>query len=280
MMKKTIFSFLLTGLVFSFVSCKKEGIVPTVSNTEKATSVLTALQTQNTEAFTNYVSATNYTQHNLGFPDGRQPLIEAINAGQLAGTTVDIIRTFEEGDMVVLQSKYFLFGHNQVGFDVFRFENGLIVEHWDNLQALSSPETDAVNGNTQLNGTTTTANSTETAASKTLVTNMVNNVLIAGQWSNRVNYFAGTYIQHSPGIPNGTDWMAGFAEGTPFFKSLKNVYASGNFVLTMSEGYPNAETGLSTAYFDLFRVENGKIAGALGYATSNSGAVRMGKCKW
>ncbi len=40
------------------------------------------------------------------------------------------MRIFADGDFVVAQSEYDFFGP-KVGFDVFRFEGGEIVEHWD-----------------------------------------------------------------------------------------------------------------------------------------------------
>lgn len=42
-------------------------------------------------------------------------------------------RVFEDGDYVFAHSDYNFFGP-KIGFDIFRFENGKIVEHWDNLQ--------------------------------------------------------------------------------------------------------------------------------------------------
>ncbi|CAN0445791.1 unnamed protein product, partial [Scytosiphon promiscuus] len=41
------------------------------------------------------------------------------------------------------------------------------------------------------------------------------------------------------------------------YKNVHKVIAEGNFVFTMSEG---EFSGKPTAYFDLFRVENGRIA--------------------
>ena len=46
------------------------------------------------------------------------------------GTQVKTVRSFQDGDFVVHHSEYFLFGKAQIGFDVFRYEHGKIVEHW------------------------------------------------------------------------------------------------------------------------------------------------------
>lgn len=54
------------------------------------------------------------------------------------------------GDYVALHSEYNLFG-NKIGFDIFRFENGKIVEHWDNLQAKADKNP---SGRTMIDGPT------------------------------------------------------------------------------------------------------------------------------
>ena len=40
------------------------------------------------------------------------------------------VRAFEDGAFVVTHTEYDVFGP-KIGFDIFRYEDGLIVEHWD-----------------------------------------------------------------------------------------------------------------------------------------------------
>jgi predicted SnoaL-like aldol condensation-catalyzing enzyme len=47
------------------------------------------------------------------------------------------IRVFQDGDFVFAHTEYDFFGP-KIGFDIFRFEKGLIVEPWDNLQETAS----------------------------------------------------------------------------------------------------------------------------------------------
>jgi predicted SnoaL-like aldol condensation-catalyzing enzyme len=232
-------------------------------NKQKVEALLGAFSTGSPDAL-QYISDVQYKQHNPYFPDGKSVLTGFFN-GSPTGITLTNHRLFSDGNFVIAHSSYSGTWNNgvpQIAFDIFRFDNGLIVEHWDNLQNITNPATDVVNGNTQTNGTTSLGTG-DVTANKALVSNMVNNVLIAGQWSTRANYFASSYIQHSPNVPNGIDWMAMFPDGTPFYSSLKFVYGAGNLVLTMSEGSEfvnNVPTGNQKAYFDLFRIENGKIA--------------------
>ncbi len=50
-----------------------------------------------------------------------------------APVTSMIIRSFSEGDLVVMQREVDFFGP-KVFFDVLRFEDGQLAEHWDTMQ--------------------------------------------------------------------------------------------------------------------------------------------------
>ena len=80
-----------------------------------------------------------YIQHNPGVPTGAAPILGFIPALKASGIRMTIHRVIAEGDLVVLHTTYenaHDFGApTVVAFDVFRVENGLVVEHWDNLQA-------------------------------------------------------------------------------------------------------------------------------------------------
>ena len=51
-----------------------------------------------------------------------------------------IVRAFRDGDLVFTQSEYKFFGP-KAGFDVFRFEDGKVVERRDAIEAIP-PKTD------------------------------------------------------------------------------------------------------------------------------------------
>lgn len=100
------------------------------------------------EAVARYVGST-YTQHNPTAGDGPQPFIEFANGfvGQFPGLRVDIKRVLAEGDLVVTHSllKTSPEDRGTAAADIFRLEDGKVVEHWDVLQPM--PET-AANDNT------------------------------------------------------------------------------------------------------------------------------------
>lgn len=49
-----------------------------------------------------------------------------------------MVRGFEDGDYVFAQMEYD-FSSPKICFEVFRFENGQAVEHWDNIQPRPAP---------------------------------------------------------------------------------------------------------------------------------------------
>lgn len=79
-----------------------------------------------------------YVQHNPMAGDGAQAFVEAIAAWieTMPDLRVDFKRFIVEGDLVTVHS-HFRTAPDQRGLavmDIFRLENGKIVEHWDVLQ--------------------------------------------------------------------------------------------------------------------------------------------------
>ena len=162
----------------------------------------------------------------------------------------------------MLHSEYNLFGGEKIGFDVFRFENGKIVEHWDNLQP--KPEAKNPSARSMTDGPTEIQDRDKTAANKALVQNLINDILVNGRMEKLAGYFDGdTYAQHNPQIGDGLSGLGKALEAwakqgiTMKYEKTHLRLGEGNFVFAASEG---TQGGKLTAFFDLWRVENGKIA--------------------
>lgn len=100
------------------------------------------------DAVARYVDS-RYTQHNPIAGDGPGPFIAFVKAytAQFPELTVDIKRVIAEGDLVVTHSllKTSPDDRGTAAADIFRLENGKVVEHWDVLQPVPEP---AANDNT------------------------------------------------------------------------------------------------------------------------------------
>ncbi|MBU6341982.1 MAG: hypothetical protein KGS48_10865 [Bacteroidetes bacterium] len=230
---------------------------------DMAVAVKRSTQTRKVYAPTKYLSANSFKQHDPRIPDGVNAYIQAIQSGQLSGDSLEIRRIFQDSNIVVMHSRLILNPTTSwVEFNVFRLENGSIVEHWNNR----SPMVDDMDSTTQFNGVTRISASVSTSATKKLIAQAADELFIKGNWSKVGNYFdLSKFAQHRTGWGgNGAafrDSVALIPDGTPYYQSIKFLYAKGDFALLMSEGYPdpNGSSGLPTAHFDLFRVSNNKI---------------------
>lgn len=210
--------------------------------------------------------AEGYVQHNLAYASGRDAFVSSVlglATGDVPATTVQNVRSFADGDYVFLQTVYnFAGAGEQVAFDIFRFDaDGLISEHWDNLAALAEPNP---SGHTQTDGTTELAETDRTAQNRQLVSDFLYDVMQGHAPEKTAVYFDGdAYIQHNTAIADGlsglSDALAALAEQgvEMIYERTRMVLAQGNFVLGVSEG---TYGGAPTSYYDLWRVEDGKIA--------------------
>jgi predicted SnoaL-like aldol condensation-catalyzing enzyme len=75
----------------------------------------------------------NYKQHNPVIPDGPSPIAEMIPT--LTALTYEPGMAVADGDLVMVHGRYIGWGPKpMVAVDIFRVENGKVVEHWDVMQ--------------------------------------------------------------------------------------------------------------------------------------------------
>jgi len=230
-----------------------------LSNKAKATAVLQSLENGDPTAIS-YINPNKYIQHNLAVGDGLAGFGEVMKHAPEGGFKAKVVRAFEDGDYTFSHTVYDFFGP-KVGFDIFRFEDGKIVEHWDNLAELTAANP---SGHTQTDGATESSDLNKTEANKILVNDFLNTVLVNGGFNKMRNYFDGdNYIQHNSLIGDGLSGLGKALEEmaksgvTMVYEKVHKVLGEGNFVLAVSEG---KFAGQHTSFYDLFRIENGKIA--------------------
>ena len=234
-----------------------------MTNKEKALALIGTFSTGDIEKAKELL-AEGYIQHNLAYGTGKDAFVGAVEylASVPVKTAVNNIRAFEDGDKVFLQTVYnFAGAGEQVAFDIFRFDSeGKIAEHWDNLTAKVGSNS---SGHTQIDGNLEKKD-VDKEDTRKVVEGFVGDVLRGENPDKLTSYFDGdNYIQHNTAIADGLSGL-GFALEALAKQGIQMVYnktyfvlADGDYALAVSEG---TFGGAPTSYYDLFRVENGKIA--------------------
>ena len=104
----------------------------------------------------------------------------------------------------------------------------------------------------------------KTEENRQLVKNFLYDVMQGNHSEKTPDYFDGdAYIQHNTGIADGLSGLGAALAALAkqniqmIYTTVHQVLAQGNYVLAVSEG---TFGGVPTSYYDLWRVENGKIA--------------------
>ena len=229
-----------------------------MNNKEKVVALLNSLESGDPLPGA-YINPNKYIQHNLAVGDGLAAFGALLQHKPAGGFKVKVVRVFEDGDYVFTHSEYDFFGP-KIGFDIFRFEDGLIVEHWDNLQETM---TVTKNGHSMTDGPTTPIGLEKTAENKALVRGLYEVVVIGGHGDQIANYISPQkYVQHNPGVADG---LAGFGAAMAEMaqagmgmemRQLHMLLGEGDFVLGVTDG---RFAGKGVTFYDLFRIEAGRV---------------------
>ncbi|MFD4605623.1 nuclear transport factor 2 family protein [Streptomyces sp. NPDC058464] len=204
--------------------------------------------------------AADYRQHSSLAADGPEAL-RTLVAGLAEDFRYEGARVIADGDLVALHGTYHGFGPVPlVAFDLFRVDAyGRLAEHWD---ALTPVVTDTASGRSQTDGPSAPADPDRTEANRALVAEFAQKVLVGADYSVLTDYIStDTYRQHNPEAADGLDGFGAAAakwaeQGKNLvYKTVHQVVAEGDLVLLQSEG----EFGVPVAYWDLFRVADGRI---------------------
>jgi predicted SnoaL-like aldol condensation-catalyzing enzyme len=233
--------------------------MPSRTRKQQVVDLLKAIETGAAEPVA-VIDPTAYIQHNLGAEDGLAGFRKLLQSLPSGSARVNTVRVLEDGDYVFAHTDYDFLGP-KTGFDVFRFEDGKIVEHWDNLHETAGP---SPSGHSMIDGPAEATGPEKTEEHKRLVRGFFEEVMLGGKLDNLAAYFDGDrYIQHTPQVADGLSGLlaamqqmaqAGIAVR---YDRLHKVLGEGDFVLVISEG---SIAGQPTSFYDLVRIEDGKIA--------------------
>lgn len=222
-----------------------------MSNIEKVLTVFRGIESRDPDLTTKHMNPEKYKQHNPHVADGVEGLREYIRQFPRENHHLKVVRKFEDGPYVFAQEEGLILGQS-VFFDLFRFEDGLIVEHWV-FSAKGAPPNQS--------GPTEAKLSEDTEKNKSIVREYYETVHISGDHSKIPQYFFGDHcIRHEPRVRDGVAaFKRDLAELTKHrsINEIKLVLGQGDFVFIVAKG---SHEGAPCVYVDLYRVEDGKIA--------------------
>ena len=207
------------------------------------------------------VNPDKYIQHNPQTHEGGEGLAALFKRLAKSSPRVNIVRIFSDDDYVFAHTEYD-FDTSRIGFEIFRFEGELTVEHWDNIQLRKGPNP---SGHSMVDGPTIAKDLDKTEHNRETVRSFVDDVLINGQHDKLEHYIDDEYYtEHNPRLGDDLSTLRSALsepaanEGIIIkYDKIHRILAEGNFVLSVSEGSVN---GVHSSFFDLFRVANGKLA--------------------
>lgn len=228
------------------------------SRKDKVRALLHSIETGDPEAIA-VVKQEQYIQHNPQTHEGSEGLEVLFKRLSKTNPRVNLVRVFEDGDYVFAHTEYDFLNSN-IGFEVFRFEDEYIVEHWDNIQRQQGPNN---SGRSMVDGPTDAVNHPDTEINRNLVKAFIEAVLIDRDLKKLSSYISDeTFIQHNPKSEDGIAALRSSLEVRSeggydvIYSQMHRTLAEGNFILSVCEGF---REGIHSSFYDLYRVENSKI---------------------
>lgn len=228
----------------------------TITKKEHITALLKSIETGEPGPVA-VVNEAKYIQHNPQTLEGSEGLAALFKRLSNTEPRVNIVRAFEDGEFVFAHTEYD-FAKRNIGFEVFKFEDGQAVEHWDNIQRRLGPNQ---SGRSMVDGPTEAVDFELTESNRAFVRSFVETVLINRQFDQLTDFIdEDAYVEHNPQLADSLSVfrLALEAEGDRSidYHRIHRVLAEGSFVLCVSEGNYG---GVHSSFYDLFRLANGKV---------------------
>ena len=216
---------------------------------------------RNLNNFGRYIGGT-YIQHAPAYSDGPGELMAAV-AKELTmspDVKVRLYRTIAEKDYVAIHSVWDTGDAKYVYVDIWRVENGLLVEHWDHSQ--TEPKA-SKNSNSMYHGP-----DADIYSSQDVEQNRERAVALISVFDNPADtsvvdgYVSDEYIQHNPTLADGKAPLLGLLktldeDGVRSKTTIVKSIAMGDMVLVHSKVVDLTKANdLGTGYIDIFRFDD------------------------
>jgi predicted SnoaL-like aldol condensation-catalyzing enzyme len=223
---------------------------------ENVLTIFQGISAGDVDLATQYIDHKCFVQHNPYAADGVEGLTQFMNQSPRDQLQLNVVRAFQDGPYVVTQATGKRSGRN-VFFDIFRFADGLVVEHWA-FSAKNAPPNPS--GHTQVDGPAEVEHFEDTEKNKSLLRTYYETFHIRADHSRSEQYFArDLMIRHEPGVCDG---VAEFMRDVEILMQhrtideIKFLLGQGDFVFIAAEG---THEGEPCVYIDLYRVKDKKI---------------------
>jgi len=230
----------------------------TISKKNQIRDLLKCIETGASEPVA-VVNEAKYIQHNPQTHEGSEGLAALFKRLSKTEPKVNMVRGFEDGEFVFAQMEYD-FSSRKICFEVFRFEEGKAVEHWDNIQEGIGPNQ---SGHSMVDGPIEAVDFELTESNRALVRSFVETVLVDGQLDRLTDFIdEDNYTEHNPRLGDSVSVLHSALEANDGrgryidYHRIHRVLAEGNFVLCVSEGKYG---GVHSSFYDLFQLANGKV---------------------
>ena len=199
-----------------------------------------------------------YRQHNPRVADGPEGLLGFVTSlaevPRDRRVRIENVRSFEDGEFVVLHSTFWRGTRRIAGFDVLRVQDGRFVEHWD--AGMGEHELNA-SGRGLLDGAMTEPETlqADSDATRRLITALVE-ALVARDGT--LPGVAEDVHQHDPRFGDGRRAWLNSLEGQDalIHEELVRTFAQGEWALTQSRG---RKGDVGVVVYDLFHQSGGVV---------------------
>ncbi len=233
-----------------------------MTNIDKVRAIFDGIAAGDAAAATRQLDPKRYVEHDPQVGDGVAGVERYVEAFARGDHRLDLVRIIEDGDHVVTQADGRV-REDGVFFDVFRFDDGLVVEHWGFAAPAGPPNR---SGHTQVDGPVKAGRSEDTAATKAFARDYYETFHIAGRHDLADRYFAGSpMVRHEPGVADGVDaFLRDLAVLTRdrTIDAMRLLLGEGELVFIAALG---THQGEPCAYVDLYRVRDGSVVEHWGF---------------
>jgi predicted SnoaL-like aldol condensation-catalyzing enzyme len=176
------------------------------------------------------------------------------------GTGYAVARTIVDGERVLTHALIKTPGQpDLVGVDLWKLRDGQVTERWSSRVPRVS---ETASGRSQLDGTAAPDGSSDSRASKRIVSDWTRTVLLGADFSAAPRFISDrSYEQHNPDVADGIDGFAAAtaklrAAGLTFdYQTIDLMIAEDDFVFTRGQG----NLGQPVIFNDIWRLDGGKI---------------------